>query len=102
LTDDYTFHPEFTHQVFGDSEKIYGYEDLKIQVCRATLYIFKDIPLATRALHAQAYWQTEVGNRPRFRATTNKKCHSSQASAVSAPLVHLTLTHDKDDRACIT
>jgi hypothetical protein len=69
LTDDRTFHPEFTHQVFGDSEKIYGYEDLKIQVCRATACIFKDMPFTTRASHAQGYWQAEMGNR--LRATTN-------------------------------
>jgi histone acetyltransferase 1 len=29
--DELTFHPEFTHQIFGDDENIFGYKNLKIQ-----------------------------------------------------------------------
>lgn len=28
-----TFHPEFTHQIFGESENIFGFKDLKILMC---------------------------------------------------------------------
>ncbi|CAH1773589.1 unnamed protein product, partial [Owenia fusiformis] len=30
--DNTTFHPEMTHQIFGDSEAIFGYKDLKVEV----------------------------------------------------------------------
>ncbi|RWS00117.1 histone acetyltransferase type B catalytic subunit-like protein, partial [Leptotrombidium deliense] len=27
-----TFHPEYSHQIFGDTESIFGYRDLKIRL----------------------------------------------------------------------
>ena len=30
--EDQAYHPEFTHQIFGDSEKIFGYDNLCVSV----------------------------------------------------------------------
>ncbi|CAK9293862.1 unnamed protein product [Gordionus sp. m RMFG-2023] len=44
IDNDKIFHPEFTHQIFGESESIFGYKDLNINLyyCAHCLYTYFD------------------------------------------------------------